>query len=197
MLQKIIEADRHLFDLINQQWIHPITDVLMPFIRNQFTWVPVYFFLLIFGYLNFRKTLIPWIGFFLLTFALTDMVSTQILKELIQRPRPCWDSYTSDHVRMLIPCSHAYSFVSSHAANHFGMSVFLFVTLRPYVQKGLSIVFVWAALVCLAQVYVGAHYPGDVVGGGILGIVIGKITSNLFIRYAIKKPSMRENTHIV
>jgi undecaprenyl-diphosphatase len=98
---------------------------------------------------------------------------------------------------MLIPCSHAYSFVSSHAANHFGMSVFLFVTLRPYVQKGLAIVFVWAALVCLAQVYVGAHYPGDVAGGSVLGIIIGKITSNIFIRYTSQKPPVSESTHIV
>lgn len=191
MLQKIIEADRYLFDQINQQWAHPVTDVLMPFIRNQFTWVPIYFFLLIFGYLNFRKTLIPWIGFFLLTFALTDIISAQIFKELIQRPRPCWDSFSSDHARMLIPCSHAFGFVSSHAANHFGMSVFIFITLRPFVQKGLFLVFIWAALVCIAQVYVGAHYPGDVLGGSILGIIIGKITTYFYQRYINKIESFK------
>lgn len=197
MLQKIIQADRYLFDQINQQWIHPILDVLMPFIRNQFTWVPVYFFLLIFGFLNFRKQLLLWIGFFLLTFALTDLISTQILKEFIQRPRPCWDSFTSDHVRMLIPCSHAYSFVSSHAANHFGMSVFLFVSLRPFVQKGLYVVFIWAALVCLAQIYVGAHYPGDVLGGAILGIIIGKFTAQFFMKYAKHIQNRGLNSDIV
>jgi undecaprenyl-diphosphatase len=197
MLQKLINADRYLFDQLNQQWSHPLADVLMPFIRNQFTWVPVYFFLLIFGYLNFRKQLIPWVGFFLLTFGLTDIISTQILKEFIQRPRPCWDSVTSGHVRMLIPCSHAYSFVSSHAANHFGMAVFLYASLSPYVKKGLYLVYIWAFMVCIAQVYVGAHYPGDVLGGTILGVIIGKLTSGFYTRYINRKKLQGENPIII
>lgn len=197
MLQKLINADRYLFDLINQQWAHPLYDTIMPFIRNQYTWVPVYFFLLIFGYLNFRKQLLQWVGFFLLTFALTDLISTQILKEFIQRPRPCWDSFTSDHVRMLIPCSHAYSFVSSHAANHFGIALFLYFSLSAYVKKGLSVVFLWASMVCIAQVYVGAHYPGDVLGGAVLGLIIGKTTSVLYMRYAKPHKLQGENSVII
>ena len=190
MLQQIIQADRYLFERINQQWTNPLLDILMPFFRNQFTWVPVYFFLLIFGYLNFRKNLLPWIGFFLLTFALTDMISSQIFKEYIQRPRPCWDNATASHVRMLIPCSHAYSFVSSHAANHFGMAIFIFGTLRSFFTKYLWIVFVWAILVSLAQVYVGAHFPGDVLGGCVLGLILGNFTKKMFNKYyKIELPS--------
>ncbi|MFN9710046.1 MAG: phosphatase PAP2 family protein [Bacteroidota bacterium] len=190
MLQQIIQADRYLFERINQQWTHPLLDALMPFFRNQFTWVPVYFFLLIFGYFNFRKNLLPWIGFFLLTFALTDMISSQIFKEYIQRPRPCWDNFTSSHVRMLIPCSHAYSFVSSHAANHFGMAVFIFGTLRSFFTKYLWIVFIWAILVSMAQVYVGAHFPGDILGGCILGLILGNFTKKIFNKhFNIELPS--------
>ena len=197
MLQKLINADRYLFDVINQHATHPVIDVLMPFIRNQFTWVPVYFFLLIFGYLNFRKQLALWVFFFLITFTLTDIISTQIFKAFIQRPRPCWDSITSGHVRMLIPCSQAYSFVSSHAANHFGIAIFLYVTLASYIKRGLSLVFLWAAMVCFAQVYVGAHYPGDVLGGALLGLIIGKITSTTYIMYVKKSLFKVENPNII
>ena len=183
MLEKIIEVDRYFFKLINQEWASPWLDALLPFFRNQFTWVPVYFFLLLFGYFNFRQRLIPWIVFFLLTFALTDLISTQIFKAYFQRPRPCWDHLISNHVRMLIPCSHAYSFVSSHAANHFGMAIFIFGTLRNLFNQKIWLVFVWASLVSLSQVYVGAHFPGDVIGGSMLGLLIGFITMKGYNKY--------------
>ena len=183
MLQRLIQADRTLFELINQQWTNPFLDGLMPFLRNQFTWVPVYFFLILFGYFNFRRRLLLWIGFFLLTFALTDSISTQIFKEYIQRPRPCWDNFTAANARMLIPCSHAYSFVSSHAANHFGIAIYLFGTLRPFFKKYLWIVFVWALIVSIAQVYVGAHFPGDVMGGCFLGLILGNFTMKIYNKY--------------
>lgn len=184
MIHSLLETDRYLFQLINQEWANPPLDVLMPIIRNQFTWVPVYFFLLLFGFRHFRKQLLWWVGAFLLTFALTDLISTQFFKAFFERPRPCWDIFTQTQARMLIPCSHAFSFVSSHAANHFGISTFLFITLAPFFRKRyLSIVFLWALLVCLAQVYVGAHFPGDVFFGGILGIIIGMITGRLSFRF--------------
>jgi membrane-associated phospholipid phosphatase len=193
MLEKIIEVDRKFFEVINQEWANPLLDALLPFFRNEFTWVPVYFFLLLFGYLNFRNRLIPWIAFFLLTFALTDLISTQIFKAYFQRPRPCWDALTSEHVRMLIPCSHAFSFVSSHAANHFGMAIFIFGTLRNFFNQKIWLVFVWALLVCLSQVYVGAHFPGDVIGGSILGLLLGFINMKWYNKYyqmAPEKSSM-------
>lgn len=184
MFEKIVQSDRYVFELINQQWSNPFMDTVMPFFRNEFTWVPVYFFLLLFAFFNFKKSMIQWVGFFLLTFALTDLISTQIIKEIVQRPRPCWDQLSSDHVRMLIPCSGAYSFVSSHAANHTGMALFIFGTLGQFIGKMRWIVFLWALLVCFAQVYVGAHFPGDVLGGAVLGLITGYCTMKLCNRYS-------------
>lgn len=188
MLKKILQTDQYFFELINQYWSNPLMDAVMPFFRNQFTWVPIYFFLLLFAWFNFKKSIIPWIGFFLLTFSLTDLISTQIIKEIVQRPRPCWNELTSDHVRMLIPCSPAYSFVSSHAANHAGMAIFIFGTLRPFTGKRYWIVFIWAFLICLAQVYVGAHFPGDVIGGAFLGLITGYFTMKTCNKYYSLQP---------
>ncbi len=182
MLKQIVELDRFLLQLINQQWSNPVFDTVLPFVRNQYLWAPVYLFLLLFAVLNFRRQALGWILVFLITFALTDLISTQVLKAFIQRPRPCWDSISSTQVRMLIPCSHAYSFVSSHAANHFGIAAFLWATFRHLQLKFLWLVLIWAGLVAYAQVYVGAHFPFDVLGGALLGWLTGRLTGSQFNR---------------
>lgn len=182
MVKALLNFDRSLFSTINQTWSNPVFDVLMPFIRNQFFWVPVYLFLLAFMVLNFRKKAGWWVLFFLATFALTDMISTQVIKAFIERPRPCADVFTSDTARMLIPCSYSFSFVSSHAANHFGIAMFVFMTLKQISNRSIWLLFVWAFVVCYAQVYVGAHFPFDVLGGALLGLFIGHRTAIIFNR---------------
>lgn len=171
------QADRYWFYLINQAWQHPALDFVMPFLRNQYLWAPVYLFLLVFALVNFKKQAGWWVLFFLLTFAVTDLVSTQVIKAFIQRPRPCWDGVTANTARMLIPCSHGYSFVSSHAANHFGIAAFIMGTLRQMAGRWVWLAVPWALAVCYAQVYVGAHFPLDVACGGLLGAVVGRYTA--------------------
>ncbi len=180
MLRPVLDFDRFLFRLINHDGTNPFFDALMPFLRNQFTWAPVYLFLLIFVGINFRSKLGWWLLFFLATFAVTDLLSAQVIKVLIQRPRPCWDPVTAETARMLIPCSNAYSFVSSHAANHFGISMFIFQTMKQFGKPWAWLVFVWAFIVCYGQIYTGAHFPLDVLGGALLGLLIGKQTAKIF-----------------
>ena len=63
--------------------------------------------------------------------------------------------------------------MSSHAANHFAMAMFIYSTLKNYIGKWLGLLFVWAFFIAYAQVYVGVHYPIDVICGGLFGSVIG------------------------
>jgi membrane-associated phospholipid phosphatase len=180
MLKSVLQLDRSLFYYINNRWSNDAFDAVMPFIRNQYLWVPVYLFLFVFVFVNFQKKVWWWVLFFLATFALTDLISSSVIKALIERPRPCVDPVASETVRMLIPCSYGYSFVSSHAANHFGIAMFLFMTMKQFSNRWIWIVFAWAAIVSFAQVYVGAHFPFDVLGGGLLGLVIGHRTAIIF-----------------
>lgn len=180
MLKPILQFDRSLFYYINNKWSNDLFDAAMPFIRNQFFWVPVYLFLLLFVFINFRSKVLWWVLFFLTTFALTDMISTQVIKAFVQRPRPCADAEAAHFVRMLIPCSYSYGFVSSHAANHFGIAIFLFQTMKHFAKQWIWLAFVWAFLVGYAQLYVGAHFPFDVIGGGALGLLIGHRTALIF-----------------
>jgi len=77
-------------------------------------------------------------------------------------------------------CGQNGSFTSSHAANHFGMAVFLFLTLRSIIGKWSGLIFIWAAMICYAQVYIGVHFPFDVAGGALLGFIIGSLTASVF-----------------
>lgn len=181
MLKKIIEADRYLFLQINQASKNSFFDLVMPFIREPKFWVPLYLFILLFVVINFGIKAIWWILTAAATVTFTDTISSKIIKPLIARPRPCMDFEFSVKVRLLANyCGSNGSFTSSHAANHFGLAMFFFMTMRHIFPKGIYLFFVWAAAICYAQVYVGVHYPADVVGGAGLGMLAGWFAGKLF-----------------
>ena len=180
---QIGQWDRSFYIKINSDWTNPVFDVLMPFLRNEFFWPPLYIFLLLFATLNFKSRGWWWTLFFLCTFALTDMISSRLVKETVERLRPCNDASMVGYVRLLVEhCGTGYSFTSTHAANHFGIATFFFITFRRVLPKWAWIGFGWAFSVIYAQVYVGIHYPLDVIAGATIGIIVGIITGNLFIR---------------
>ena len=181
MIKKLITLDQWIFIKINNGDGSVVADQLMLLFRNPFFWVPLYFFLLLFAIINFGKKAFWWILAAGATAAITDIISSHIIKPFFARPRPCGDVDFSSHVRLLASyCGGNGSFPSSHAANHFGLAMFFFITLKPFKGNWQYLFFVWAFLICYAQVYVGVHYPSDVFGGGILGCLIGWLTGKYF-----------------
>jgi undecaprenyl-diphosphatase len=181
ILQSLEQFDRWLFKKINGQWINGVFDFVLPFLRQANFWMPLYLFVFVFVALNFKKNWWWWIVFFLCTVALTDMIGTRIFKHVFERLRPCSDPYFVLNVRLLLKdCAGGYSFVSNHAANHFGMSAFFYFTVRRYLPKWAWIAWVWAFIIAYAQIYVGIHYPFDVICGAILGILVGMFTASFF-----------------
>jgi membrane-associated phospholipid phosphatase len=185
--QKLEHWDQWLFIQLNSVLTNPFFDTIMPFLRNSLNWTPLYLFLGVFVLLNFRARGGWWCVFFVATAALTDMTGTYIFKHNIERLRPCSDPDFFFHVRLLVDyCSGGYSFVSNHAANHFGLAAFFFITMKHVLKKWALIGFVWAALIAYAQVYVGLHYPLDVLVGSLLGLAFGTLTGTQFNkRYGI------------
>lgn len=181
VLQKLEQLDRWLFMQINDQLSNPFFDSIMPYLRNAYFWTPLYLFLILFVTLNFKNRGWWWLLLFLCTVSLTDIVSSRILKESFERLRPCSDPDFLGNVRLLVDhCSGGYSFTSSHAANHFGMATFFFITFRRQFKNWALFAFLWAAAICYAQVYVGVHYPFDILGGAIAGVSVGLMTSRFF-----------------
>lgn len=182
VLPKFVQRiDYHLFSKLNVEWHNGFLDTVLPFVREPFFWMPFYLFLLIFVLLNFRYKGIFWVIFILINAMLSDFISSSIIKENIFRLRPCRDPFWAHHVRFLVSyCPRSSSFTSSHAVNHFAAATFIFITFRKAISNKWLFVFLWAVLISYAQVYVGVHFPVDVIAGGIVGVIIGYATSSLF-----------------
>jgi membrane-associated phospholipid phosphatase len=179
----IVSADQWLFIYINRVWTNSFLDTLFPIYRESYTWIPLYFFLLLLVLTNFKWKALPWIFFFILTVALSDQISSAFVKDFFGRLRPCGDPNFSQYVRLLLSrCPLSGSFTSSHASNHFAMTMFMVITLKPYLYKWKWVLWFWAASIAYGQVYIGVHYPLDVIGGALLGCLLGYITAKIFLR---------------
>ncbi len=181
ILNKLEDWDKWLFIKLNSQWTNPVFDAVLPFMRNSVIWAPLYLFLAVFIAVNFGRKGLWWFLLFICTVSLTDLIGHRVFKETIQRARPCQDPEFMMHVRLLLKnCSGKYSFVSNHAANHFGMATFAFLTFKGMFKNWMYLAYAWAFVIGYAQIYVGVHYPLDVLGGAALGMLIGSATAWMF-----------------
>jgi undecaprenyl-diphosphatase len=127
-----------------------------------------------------------------LNFGVTDIVSSSVIKPLVERPRPCHGETMNLDVRLLVDCGSGFSFTSSHATNHFGLAFFLIFTLGKRWKYIIAPLIVWAVIVAYAQVYVGVHYPLDVLSGALLGICIAFMLSEMY-KFTIRKLEYRKH----
>jgi len=182
-MNQLLQLDQELFLLINRGLAHPLLDALLPATRNMWLWAPLYLFFIAWLSINFGKKGWIVVGLVLLTFACTDMISSSFIKPLVDRLRPCNDPDLAEYVRLLVKCGGGKSFTSSHATNHFGVAMFLGLVLKPFFKPALFLLLLWAGTISLAQVYVGVHYPLDVIAGALLGSSIGFLISIFYKRY--------------
>ena len=153
----------------------------MPWVRTSNNWVPLYIVLLGFIIYKWKQNAWRWIVLVIVNVVLTDQISSSIFKPLFHRLRPCVDPLFSNQTRLLLEhCSGGFSFTSSHAANHFGIAVFMVLTLQPLLKNYRFLFLIWAAIIAYAQVYVGVHYPLDILCGAIIGILVGFYNGKLF-----------------
>ncbi len=169
----LLQLDETLFFWVNVSCQNAVFDWLMPLLRNKFTWVPLYAFIVSFLLINFRRKGLMAVLALVLAVALSDSVSSQLLKKSVKRLRPCKVMEPNREMYLLVPCGSGYSFPSSHATNHFAMATYLMLLLGRLFRRVRLLLLVWASLIAFAQVYVGVHYPFDVIGGALLGSTIG------------------------
>ena len=179
----LIEIDYWLFFKINHDLANPLFDTVLVLFREAFFWVPLYVFILSYLVLNFKTQGFKIALAILFTFALSDQLSASIIKPFFERLRPCNQLDIAHYVRLLVKCGSGYSFVSSHATNHFAIAAFMVSLSKVMPVLFLRFMYIWAFSVALAQVYVGVHFPIDVICGGLLGILVGKTTFVVLRKY--------------
>lgn len=190
MWQQIIQIDKEIFLAINQGLSNPFFDWLLPILRNPFTWAPLYLFLIIFFIKHYGKLGLLIVACTLINFGMSDATSSHLVKKTVKRIRPCNDIEFKHDVNVRVRCGSGFSFTSSHATNHFAMAFFWIVLFRRRWKHTLWLCVLWATLIGFSQIYVGVHYPFDILCGALLGGTIGLINGYLFKRFV---PSFFEN----
>jgi undecaprenyl-diphosphatase len=179
MIDQLLALDRELFFFINSHLSNSFLDWVMPWFRKPLFWAPLYIFLIVFFIKEYKIKGLYLIGFLLLTVAIADFSSASIIKPMFQRLRPCNDVSLAGQIHVRVACGKGFSFVSSHATNHFAIALFLIGTFASRWRWIIAVSLIWATLISFAQVYVGVHYPIDVLCGGLLGALIGYLISQL------------------
>jgi undecaprenyl-diphosphatase len=181
MIEQLMQLDRDLFIAINHGLSNSFFDWLMPILRDRYTWVLLYLFIIVFAIKNYGKQGIYLLMFLLISFGISDYVSSSIIKPNVQRLRPCNETEIKSIVNNLVDCGSGYSFPSSHATNHFGIAVFLIMMFYHRWKIILPIGLLWATSISFAQIYVGVHYPIDILMGSILGSSIGFLLGKILL----------------
>jgi len=159
--------DRALFRALNSGLTSGVLDVLMPFITDKSHFIALGVVVIAIVLIRRKKSDLRALVFVAITVLVSDFVATR-LKDLFARVRPC---HALEGVRLLVGCGGSYSFPSGHATNIFAAMVFLSLRYKKYAPLFIAV----AVAVAYSRVYVGVHYPLDVLGGAVLGTFFGFI----------------------
>ncbi|MEI6123515.1 MAG: phosphatase PAP2 family protein [Bacteroidota bacterium] len=186
MIEKLINMDVALFLFLNGLR-NPFFDFVFWWASEPLVWIPIYICLLYFVIKVYR-----WQALFILLFAafgvtLTDQISVHLFKDVFMRLRPCHNPMIAMQVHTMNGyCGGDYGFVSSHAANYFGIAAFLSVLMYRKIRHFALFTFLWVSVIAYSRIYLGVHYPADAVSGAILGLHVGFLMGLLYHLFSTK-----------
>jgi undecaprenyl-diphosphatase len=182
MLEKIKEFDINLLVYLNGLGSEKF-DGFWLFITDQLHWTPFFLFVfyLIYKKIGGKQTLYLLL-FIAILLAFTDQ-TCNLFKHTFQRLRPCNNPDLKSVIR-IVQVRNSYSFFSGHAANTMAVATFLFLVLKRHF-KYLGFLFLWPLIFAYSRIYLGLHYPGDILTGYFFGAVFGSL---LYLVYRKLKP---------
>ncbi len=182
MLEKLLHWDRELLLAINganAPWLDQVMIVI--------SWKHSYLIYLIVLAIIYKRSTLKQAGIVVLgaaiTYVLDDNISTRVFKNNFERLRPSHDPSLEGLLNLPDGAHGQFGFISSHAANHFGLAMFFALVFHRYYPKAFPWFFIFPIVVVYSRVYLGLHFPGDVICGGLLGILVGWITFRVINRW--------------
>ena len=175
MIDRIVQIDKQMMVFFNKTISNPIFDFIMPIITNQN--FLVFSGLVLIGYLAYyggKRGRIT-IAVLLIAAGASDALCFQIVKPWVGRIRPSYEFY--EYIILLVSKGGKYSFPSNHAANSF-----VFATVISYFyEKNKTFLYILASAIAFSRVYVGVHYPLDIIFGSIIGYIISWIILSMWV----------------
>lgn len=178
MIEVIQEADQQLFLWLNSlhaSWLDPV----MYRITNKYTWFPVYALIIAVLLKKYRWEGVRIVLLLGLIILACDQLTSGLMKPWFERLRPCHNPGLVGQVHVVEGCGGKYGFASSHAANAFGFATGLWLLLRHW-STWFAAAFAWASLVSYSRIYVGVHYPLDILVGSVMGVSIAVLLYHLY-----------------
>lgn len=173
MLDQLLQYDKEFFLFLNNLG-NPSWDTFWLVITNKLTFIPLYAILLFLVYKRLGlKTLLLIVAVVAIMIAFTDQITNLFKYIIVKRPRPCREDELQGIMRFIAPRCGRYGFFSGHSANSMVAAVFAGLLLKPYYKKLIFVLLFWSAAVAYSRIYVGVHYPLDIICGMAFGAIAG------------------------
>jgi len=183
MIEELIEWDKKALVFING-FHSPYIDPAMLLLTQTVIWIPFYGFLLYLLFKNYGKDTWFFLIGVVITILLSDQITSSFMKPFFGRLRPSHDPSLQYLIHLVDDYRGGrYGFASSHASNSFAIAVFIWLALKSN-YKWIGLMFLWAFFFTYTRIYLGVHYPGDVLVGALVGVICGWIgfQSSMFLK---------------
>lgn len=183
----LLDTDQKIFLFLNG--LHtPWLDGIMYWITYKFTWIPMYLFLIVLIFRKYQRKALFVILSLVVAVALADQITSGLMKPFFARLRPCHDPVIGSLVHLVSGCGGQFGFASSHASTSFALATSCFIVTKTTIPQT-WLLFVWALIYSYSRIYVGVHYPGDIVVGAFMGILAGILCAMIYKKSFAHKTS--------